>query len=163
MKKIFLVILIIFVLGIYVFAEEDEQPTENTGKKAAIGIGPEWNMNSRENFAMGGVFAFDFNVGSSFALGLNVTASSNFDGITVIEPAALFRWYFLGSDHTGWFVQADAGAYLILEDDDLTPLFLGGLRAGLRLPLGEALFVEPFGRVGYPFAFGVGVMMGVRF
>ncbi|MCL2758989.1 MAG: hypothetical protein FWD22_02120 [Treponema sp.] len=158
MNKILVFCLFICMTN-FIFAEE---VTDKTAK-AAIGIGPEWNMNSRENFAAGGVIAFYLNIGSSLSFGINATVSTNFDEIIVIEPAANFRWYFLGSDHAGWFVQVDAGAYLVMEDDDLTPLFLGGLRAGLRLPLGETLFVEPFGRLGYPFAFGVGVLAGVRF
>jgi hypothetical protein len=120
-------------------------------------------MNSRENFAAGAVINFDYNIGSSFAVGVVATASSNFSGITVIEPAAFFRWYFLSKENSGWFAQADAGAYLILEDDDFTPMFLGGLRAGLRLPLGEKFFIEPFGRIGYPFAFGAGALAGIKF
>jgi len=157
MKKA-LVLCLLFCIAVFIFAEE-----EATSSKAAVGAGPEWNMNSRDNFAMGGVLAFDYSLGSAFALGINATASSNFFGITVIEPAAGFRWYFLGSNHTGWFVQADVGAYLILEDGDMTPMFLGGLRGGLRLPLGDKFFIEPFGRIGYPFAFGIGGLAGVRF
>ena len=114
-------------------------------------------MNSRENFAMGGFFGFDVTFGASFAAGINATASTNFFGIVVIEPAAMFRWYFLSR----WFVQADAGAYLILEDEEFTPMFLGGLRAGLRLPLSKTFFIEPFGRIGYPFLFGIGAAVGV--
>ena len=158
-RKVLIFIILFLVCSTFLFADE----AANKTSKAAVSIGPEWNMNSRENFAAGGVLAFDLNLGSSFAVGINATISTNFDEIIVIEPAANFRWYFLGSDHAGWFVQADAGAYLVMEDDDLTPLFLGGLRAGLRLPLGNTLFIEPFGRVGYPFAFGVGVLAGVRF
>lgn len=120
-------------------------------------------MNSRKNFAAGAVFGFDYNMGSSFAIGINLTASSNFSGITVIEPAAMFRWYFSDGTHTGWFIQADTGVSLVLEDGEVSPLFLGGLRGGLRLPLGDMFFAEPFGRVGYPFMFGVGVLAGVRF
>ena len=157
MKKS-LVFCLLLCMAVFAFAEE-----EQASSKVAIGIGPEWNMNSRENFAAGGILAFDLNIGSSLSIGINATVSTNFDEIMVIEPVANFRWYFLGSNHTGWFVQADVGAYLVMEDGDLTPLFMGGLRAGLRLPLGETLFVEPFGRVGYPFAFGVGVLAGVKF
>jgi len=120
-------------------------------------------MNSRENFAAGLVFGFDFNLGSSFATGFNVTGSANFSGIVVLERAAMFRWYFLGRNHLGWFAQADAGTYLVFEDDNVKPMFLGGLHCGIRLPLGASFFVEPFGRVGYPFMFGVGAVAGVRF
>jgi len=159
-KKLFLII-IILTIAISAFAQTEE-PTVS-GKKMAISLGPEWNMNARENFAVGAVLGFDYNLGSSFAVGINVTASSNFSGITVIEPAAMLRWYFLGSNHTGLFAQAEAGTYLVFEDSEVTPMFLGSLRGGFRLPLGFLFFVEPFGRVGYPFMFGVGVLAGVRF
>ena len=159
MKKVSFICLLV-CLAAWLYAQE---AGGDSAPKAAIGIGPEWNMNSRDNFAMGGVFGFDFNLGNSFAVGLTAAYSNNFSGIQVIEPAALFRWYFLTKDHTGLFVQADLGAYLILEDGDFTPMFLGGLRGGLRLPLGVMFYVEPFGRIGYPFAFGVGALAGVRF
>ena len=157
MKKI-MVFCLLLCMAVFAFADEVQ-----SSSKMAIGIGPEWNMNSRDNFAAGAVLALDFNLGSSFAVGINATASSNFDGIFVIEPAAMFRWYFIGSGHSGLFAQADIGASLILEDGDTTPMFLGGLRAGLRLPLGDKFFIEPFGRVGYPFAFGIGGLVGIRF
>jgi hypothetical protein len=164
MKRISFFVLLLCIVG-NLFAQEMEvNEQEEAGvKKAAVSLGPEWNMNSRENFAMGAVIAFDYSLGSSFAVGLNTTVSSNFFGITVVEPAALFRWYFLGSDHNGWFVQADAGAYLVLEDSDITTLFMGGLRGGFRLPFGDTFFIEPFGRIGYPFAFGFGILAGIKF
>ena len=153
-------VMFFLISAICVFAESGENPMS---RKMAISLGPEWNMNSRENFAAGAALNFDYNLGSSFAIGLNITFSSNFSGIAVIEPAALFRWYFLGDNSGGWFVQAETGVYLIFEDQDITPMFLGGLRGGFRLPLGEMFFVEPFGRMGYPFMFGVGALAGVRF
>jgi len=153
-----LFVCLLLCMAIFAFADEAQ-----TSQKIAIGAGLEFNMNSRDNFAAGAVLAFDFSLGSSFAVGFTVSASYNFDGITVIEPAALFRWYFLGSNGTGWFVQADAGAYLVFEDEDITPLFLGGIRGGLRLPVSDMFFIEPFGRIGYPFMFGFGVLAGIRF
>ena len=155
MKKIFLSMMIL-TFALSAFADDEKKPI-------AISLGPEWNMNSRENFAAGAVLGFDYSFGSSFAVGFNVTGSTNFDSIVVLEPAAMFRWYFLGSNNTGFFAQADAGAYLVFEDSEVTPMFLGGLRGGFRLPLGSWFFIEPFGRVGYPFMFGLGVLAGVRF
>jgi hypothetical protein len=120
-------------------------------------------MNSRENFAGGLVLGYDYTIDSSFSTGAVVTASSNFTGIAVIEPAAMFRWYFLPDIHKGLFAQADAGVYLVVEETGTRALFLGGLRAGIRLPLAEKFFIEPFGRIGYPFAFGIGVLSGINF
>jgi hypothetical protein len=144
---------LIFALSANLYAQE---------KKASLGIGAEWNMNSRENFAGGAVLSFDYALPHSLALGINVTASSNFGGITVIEPAALFRWYFLGG-YGGFFLQADCGAYLIFEDEELTAMFLGGLRGGFRFPIKTNFYIEPYGRIGYPFAFGIGVSAGIKF
>ena len=153
MKRLTLLLLLIFAVCANVFSQE---------KKLAVGAGPEWNMNSRENFAAGAVLGFDYNLPRSFAAGLTFSASSNFTGITVLEPAAMFRWYFLGTENTGFFAQADAGACLVLEDGETTALFLCGLRAGFRLPLGSMFYVEPFGRFGYPFMFGIGALAGIR-
>jgi len=166
MKKIFLFTAMLFILSFVLFAEDGGQ----TGTKAAIGISPEWNLNSRDSLAAGAVLAVDFNVSSSFALGANATVSSDFSDITVIEPAAMFRWYLLSKEHAGsfaagngLFLQADVGAYLVLENDEVTPLFLGGLRTGVRLPFGNTFFIEPYGRIGYPFIFGFGFLTGIRF
>jgi len=155
MKKYILLTALVFALCVNLYSQEEE-------KKAAIGIGAEWNMNSRENYAGGAVLAFDFALPHSFAIGLNATASSNFSGITVIEPAALFRWYFLGGN-SGFFIQADCGAYMILEEEEFTAMFLGGLRGGFRIPFESNLYIEPYGRIGYPFAFGIGALVGFKF
>ena len=140
-------------------------------KKIAVGLGMEYNMNSRDYFAGGLDFGFDYNLPVSFAkfaLGAVFTASYNFDGICVLEPGGMFRWYFLGHDHTGWFAQGDVGAYIILGDEngEKNLLVMGGLRGGYRLPLEAgniSMYVEPYGRIGYPFAFGVGAIAGIRF
>jgi len=168
-RKICLLAAIYLVVRLCAFAEDPEEagkdkPTdnENVNSIAAIGAGLEWNMNSRENFAMGGVLSFDVNLGSSFAAGINATFSANFFGFYVIEPAALFRWYFLGKNHTGFFAQAEGGAFIIFDNNKTSIMPLGGLRAGFRLPLGQKFYIEPYGRIGYPFAFGMGVMAGIR-
>ena len=119
-------------------------------------------MNSRENFAGGAALCLNYNLSYSFALGLNITGSTNFSGIAVLEPAASFRWYISGFND-GFFAEADAGAYLVIEKGQVTPLFLGGLKGGYRFPLGFSFFIEPYGRIGYPFVFGIGVTAGVRF
>jgi hypothetical protein len=159
MSRKFLFIFLFLIQTVCVFA----QLTNNREKKIALGGGLEWNMNSRENFAGGAVIDFDYNFDSSLTGGVVVTVSSNFTGIAVIEPAAMFRWYFLSSVHNGLFAQADAGVYLVVEEANTKALFLGGLRAGIRLPLGVNFFIEPFGRIGYPFAFGIGVLSGINF
>jgi len=149
----------IMILGMSICAFTQEET------KMAIDLGPEFNMNSRYNFAGGAVLGFDYNLPvavAPFAAGISFTTSTNFFGIIILEPAAMFRWYFLGSGHTGLFAQADVGVWLLFEDEETTPLFTGGLRAGYRLPFGSMFYVEPYGRLGYPFAFGIGALAGIR-
>ena len=162
MKRVLILPVLILLICFTAFAQDET--------KFAIGLGPEWNMNSRENFALGGALSFDYNLPVSvapFAVGVTASVSSNFSDGVVMETMGHFRWYFLGKLHSnrfsGLFVQADLGALLIFEDSETTPLFSGGLRAGFRLPLGKLFFIEPYGRVGYPFMFGFGLMAGVRF
>ena len=164
MKKIFtLIILTIFLLisAVPCFTQGNGFLDDQTGKKAAISLGAEWNMNARNTHAGGAVLAFDYSFKNIFAVGINATASTNFSGIVVVEPAAFFRWYFV--QRIGFFLQADAGAYLLFENKEMTTIFLGGVRLGLRIRIGETFFLEPYGRVGYPFMFGIGLMAGVRF
>jgi len=156
-----------FSLGkFFLDIEEKADRVEQGEKKFAVGAGLEWDMNSRKNFAMGAALGFDYNLPVAkfpFATGVTLTASTNFSGFSVLEPAALFRWYFLGKGHTGFFTQADVGAFLVFENGDFIPMFLGGLRGGFRMPLGSMFYAEPYGRLGYPFAFGIGALAGIRF
>ena len=168
MKKTILLFILIIILNTTIFAQSEQ---EIAGAKMAVSLGPEWNMNSGENFAGGLSLGFDYNLPISaapFAVGVSVSGSNNFYNSGVIEGSGLFRWYFLNlgnSNHrfTGFFAQADLGAFFIFENDKTTPLFMGGLRGGYRLPIGPLFFVEPYGRLGYPFAFGIGAIAGVRF
>ena len=130
--------------------------------RMAIGFGLEANMNSRENFAGGASASFDYNLPRFFALGTNFTYSNNFSGITTFEPTVMLRRYFPGTNNAGFFAQLDAGVSIILEDSDTKYLFLGGLRSGYRM-IFNRFYVEPYGRVGYPFALGIGVMAGMIF
>jgi len=145
----------IFVLGLTVFAQDDS--------RMDIGFGAEYNMNSRRNFAVGALLSFNYNIDSSFSAGFNITNSYNFNHFFVIELHGTFRWYILTNDHTGWFAQTDIGAFFIIEDPDAAPKFKAGVRGGYRIALQNNYFIEPYGRLGYPFAFGIGILAGVRF
>jgi len=170
LKKLNVLILLLFMIAVTnVFAQEEDgavqneiTPNDTEYYLMGIGLGAEWNMNSREMFAGGAVLSLDFNLPMApLALGITGTVSSNFTDGLVVEASALFRWYFLGKKWSGFFAQADLGAAFIIEDEETTPLFMGGLRAGYRFPLGM-FYVEPYGRVGYPFMFGIGVLAGIR-
>lgn len=151
-----MVALVVILLGQSVCAQES---------KVALGAGMEMNMNAHNYFAGGAVLGLDVNLPRSFAAGLSATASFKDTGLTAIEAAAMLRRYF-GSKGF-FFAQADAGALFYLEAayraEKIRTLFSGGLRAGVRLPIGSLWYIEPYARGGYPFIFSVGVIAGIRF
>jgi len=188
MKKAILLVIVFFGFCLCAFSQEEAAQDEATffqkvgsffldldgkanqsaqgEKRFAVGAGVELNLNARDTVAMGFPFSFDYNLPvnvAPFAIGANVIVSSGFADATALEIAASFRWYFLGNGHTGFFTQADLGAYLVFEDKETHPFFLGGLRTGYRLPLGSMFYVDPYLRLGYPFVFGLGALAGIRF
>ena len=150
------------------FAQDEAQyeAQDEAQKVISVGIGPEINTNARANFAGGLSLSIDFQLpvsAAQLAAGLVVGGSYNFTDTIVLETTGMFRWYFLGVNHTGFFAQVDLGLHLIMEQNVTVPGFEGGLRAGFRMPLGEAFYIEPYGRFGYPYFWGVGILAGMRF
>ena len=136
-----------------------------SAQETSLGGGIEWNMNARENFAAGFTMLADYRLpleDQQLTAGAVLVYSNNFSGFSVIEVGASIRWYFLGVGLTGFFAQAETGAFLISENNETIPMFMGGARAGFRFPM-DKIYVEPFGRFGYPFAFGFGVIGGMTF
>jgi hypothetical protein len=156
MKKRLLLAILVPGLCLCAFAREN---------KMSIGMGAEWNMASRHNFAGGATVNFIHDLPGSSALGLSFRGSWNFNAIYVLEPAFLIRHYFSQDTNSGFFLQFDVGAFIALEEQGITPMIMSGLGAGFRLPLGKSksFYIEPCGRLGYPFAFGLGAMAGFRF
>ena len=155
MKKLFFVVLF-FSFVFCIFAQEKME------KPLSIGLGPEWNMDSRHNFAAGAVLALTYNLPNNFATGLDLSGSSNFNNTHVFEPDIILRYYLQNRDYNGLFIQTDVGAFFMWEDEDFLSTIEFGFRGGYRLPFGSSFFVEPYGRLGYPFAFGLGVVGGIR-
>jgi len=132
-------------------------------KQTSIGIAPEFNMDSRHNFAGGIALSFNHRLKDDVAVGLSITASTNFYAIRVLEPAFIFRRYMPENNYTGFFVQGELGAFIIFEEGDITPLFNVGIGGGYRFPLGSIFYIEPYARFGYPFAYAIGVSTGICF
>ncbi|MCL2154651.1 MAG: hypothetical protein FWH53_03195 [Leptospirales bacterium] len=154
MKKKIMISVFFLGFALCAFAQEE---------KMSAGLGLEWNMNSKHNFAGGANLGFYYNLPGYVALGFTVTGSTNFSGFHVIEPTALLRYYFLEEGYERFFIQIDTGPFIILEDGETRYKLEGGCRVGYRLPLNSSIYVEPYGRLGYPFAFGLGVMAGMYF
>jgi len=133
-------------------------------QKFALGAGVELNMNSREDVAgaIGVISRFDANITPNLALGANLGMS--FSDLTTLEAGALFRWYIF----SGLFVEADGGIWFAtnrdstVDDDFANFRFMGGAKAGMRIPLSRNIYIEPAVRAGYPFMLGAGVMAGIR-
>ena len=143
-----------FLFCLRVFAQEE-------GYGMALGPGVEWNMSADRKYALGAALGVDYNVFNSFAAGLNLSVSSNFSTLTAIEAAGMFRWYIFSENRRGFFAQADGGLFLYMEDVKVKPMALGGLRLGIRFPLGANFYIEPYARGGYPFAFSAGMSAGM--
>ena len=168
-KKLLPVLLFLSISTVAGAQEKNEAP----GPFSAS-IGPEWNMNSRYNFAGGVAFGIYYNLPerlsptNRLSAGLTATGSINFFGTQVTEFAGLIRWYYPqvphnGMEYTGLFTQFELGAFFINEEGERTVLPLAGLRGGYRLPISSHFYIEPCGRLGYPFAFGIGLMAGISF
>jgi hypothetical protein len=146
-------------------------------RRVSVGLGPEINNNSGTAFGVGAVAALDVNLGDYWAVGLTAKGSHDLSSAWVLEGGGLVRRYFPGNPpqqrerHSGFFMQIDAGAHFIAEDNvhmyegDTLLRFMGGLRVGYRFLLGASryFFLEPYARGGYPFMWGAGLMAGIRF
>ena len=137
--------------------------TQQDDKKVSVGLGAEWNMDSRHNFAGGALLVFDYRLPRFAAVGLMLEGSSNFSTMHVIEPAVLFRAYFLENEYRGFYFQTDLGTSIIFEDGrDVWFRPMAGMGIGYRVHLGSTFYLEPFGRLGFPFAVGLGLVAGLR-
>ncbi|MCL1929434.1 MAG: hypothetical protein FWG07_11670 [Treponema sp.] len=153
MKKALITVALVFILGISSFAQD---------KKIAFGYGVEVNLNAENGAGGGAILGFDVNLFQQFAAGINVTMSGDSYDNGVLEMAIIGRRYF-SSFHKGFFIQGNLGLSIINLRDEKTffePLF--GIHGGYRLVLGELFFAEPHVRIGYPFAFGIGIVAGFR-
>jgi len=158
-----------FVVSVTAYSQYD--------RRVSIGLGPEINMNSGAGFGAGAVAAIDFNFGNYWAAGLSAKASHDMLSAWVTEGMVLIRRYFPGKKlwqreyHSGFFVQSDGGVHNITQDNvfmyegESLLRFMAGLRIGYRFLLGAPrhFFLEPYARGGYPFAWGAGIGIGLRF
>ena len=153
MKKVFSVLL--FLLCIL--------PIFSRNETMSAGLGLEWNMDSRHNFAGGTLLAFDYRLPHFTSVGLFLTGSTNFNNTYVIEPVLVFRAYYREYEFSGPFFQNELGISFITEDGRQTRLPLVGFGTGYRFHAGSSFYLEPYIRIGYPFAFGIGVIAGILF
>jgi len=123
-----------------------------------LGVGPEFNMNSRENFAGGLGLYSGLNLNQRFALGLKINYNYNFKNMSILESATLLRFYPINQR---FFLQTETGVSIIFDYSYNNLKFLGGLNTGWTFLLGKRLFIEPIFRVGYPYLFGISLNLGL--
>jgi len=106
--------------------------------------------------------------GSGYKKGLGISLLYAWDkeGFIFFETLVHLRFYLFGSiNNTGLFLQAEGGIVLFAyEDLGITGYWslVGGIRAGWRIPIGK-IYIEPSIHGGYPYMFGAGLSLGMRF
>ena len=161
--------LILFILTVFpCFSQAEDLSTKGPG--FFIGVMTEGNGYGREGIGFGGGLLLgmgDANIGIGLrALYIMELGESN---ISAMEIAIFLRVYLFGADSpTGFFIQADGGAFILSYDEDIyitAPIggFSGGITFGYRFPLGNHWFVEPILRAGYPYIAAAGVSFGYKF
>lgn len=138
-------------------------------RKTAIGVRLECNKDSLESVALGGGITFDYSFTRRLSGGIKVLASydvANADAaITTLEPLATVRLYAVspsGEPSTGLYIEGQCGASIIFVDSQLHYALDAGAAIGFRFGL-EHFYIEPEIRGGYPYLFGAGVNVGIRF
>ena len=154
LKKI-LILYLLFCMAGPVFASD----SINIGDMF-FGIAAEANANTREGAAIGGAFSFGIEFLNQFASGIRVIFSHDTESIFTVEPLAFFR-YCLPLGIPGFFVQAEMGASVFIEDDKSYPAFSIGAAAGWRFKITDMFYIEPYVRAGYPFIWGAGLTAGL--
>jgi hypothetical protein len=160
MKLTALPVLILFLCGISVFAQE------KAGREDFwICSGADMAMYSVSGMAYGGGFGMGY--GNGAAVGIKAAFLADAKGVTTVELNLLLRWYFFGGG-SGPFAQFNGGPVLLAEDGfpgfpSGTGTVSAGLSAGWRFPAGKRWFVETAIRAGYPYIAGAGLSAGLLF
>ncbi|MCL2834345.1 MAG: hypothetical protein FWD78_14325 [Treponema sp.] len=121
------------------------------------GIGPDINGHGRQDFAVGGDLLFGMDLNPQFSAGLRAGFYHDLYEVFSMEPQAFFRYNL--PFVKGLFVQAEAGCVVYLDYGSTYPAFSGGLSAGWRLPISGNFYVEPAARFGYPYMWGINIMV----
>ncbi len=149
----------------FVKSSEVERIMGTAFPRISIGISGEGNMNCSVGAAPGAGFQLCFMALDSLGLGIKGTASFDRKDIWTLEPGGFLRWYLRGrqgAPDSGFFVQGDGGATIVLRNSRIVFSPMGGATTGLRFA-NDRYFLELYARGGYPFIVGAGVSAGLRF
>jgi hypothetical protein len=168
-------------LALYSIGLANAQADPNIVKFApefSLGLGFEMNANSRENFAFGGMLQMEYRFMRLFSAGIKGVYSMNLTGVKVVEGDAVFRWNAVShtwknGGETAFFLQGEGGVAFGWEQNpavttkhgDGKPAIdpSGGITAGVRITFPVNLYLEPYGRFGYPYTWSGGIAFGYSF
>ncbi len=185
MKKLMIIVLIIFILPFSLVSEENLEEKSNTEEElntevlASNNYASYWslagfveaNMKTPKGYALGtGLYtAFalpDFVKTGRFLLGLKALYSYSPAKYNVFNTNLLFRWTYDFSKKqadSGIFLQVEPGFLLGWNGESIKnkPLayFLAELSFGYRYTY-KNFFVEPYIYGGYPSKWGIGIAIG---
>ena len=129
---------------------------------AFLGIGPEINAHTRTGFSAGGYITGGFEILNRFAFGFKLYISHNLDTVLTFEPAVIIRYMPFDGRLENLFFEANVGSASYYEHGKAYPAPLGSIGMGWRFKFNR-YFVEPTGRFGHPFTWGLGVTAGRLF
>ena len=134
---------------------------------AFIGISPEVNGYTRTELALGGALLLGFDLGPNVAIGQKTGFYHDTNILSALEIQGFFRyklpWLRMPNANSGPFLQAEAGCTFLIEENENFPMFSGSGSLGWRFSFGRSLYAEPVFRAGYPFIWGAGLTIGIRF
>ena len=140
--------------------------------KSALGFMAEANKNCVESIAPAGGISFDYSFVRRFSFGLKAVVSYDLYGkrvdeneVVTFEPLATLRAYVAspsGEPGAGLFLEGQGGATILFVNDEVRSVGNAGVSLGYRTAIGNA-YIEPYLRGGYPYLFGAGLSLGVRF
>jgi hypothetical protein len=135
-------------------------------ERSAASVAYEGNKHTLDTGDFAWAFSIEVEKNEVETYGLRFSASQDFVQFVALDSSLYSRFYALGPLAGGIlpFWQIDLGFSTILRergrDDAPTLRCLQSLTIGMRIPLGERGFVEPYLRAGYPFLWGGGVAFG---
>lgn len=138
-------------------------------KKVSLSFLLEANKNSLDFIAPSAGFSFDYSPWRKISIGVNAAASYDIyeknNDLLTLEVLGTLRFYIAsltGEPVTGIYTELQAGTSLFFVNSNIKPVFNCGSSIGYRFALNN-FFIEPEIRFGYPYLFGCGIYVGMRF
>jgi len=138
-------------------------------KKVSLSFLLEANKNSLDFIAPSAGFSFDYSPWRKISIGVNAAASYDIyeknNDLLTLEVLGTLRFYIAsltGEPVTGIYTELQVGTSLFFVNSNIKPVFNCGSSIGYRIALNN-FFIEPEIRFGYPYLFGWGIYVGMRF